>query len=110
MKHEREFDTNYFHNPIVQGVNYPLFIMLLKEMVSMESKGQLGAVPAASPLISSPSSDQNCVFHVSPLTPRQVARGVLYIAGFRSRRICGDQDCIERTHEGEVGPTMQPDF
>jgi hypothetical protein len=38
MKHEREFDTSYFHNPHVQRVNYSLFIMLLKEMVSMESK------------------------------------------------------------------------
>jgi hypothetical protein len=26
--------------PIVLGVNYSLFIMLLKEMMSMESKGQ----------------------------------------------------------------------
>jgi hypothetical protein len=49
MKHEREFDTSYFHNPYVQGVNYSLFIMLLKEMVSMESKGQPGAAPAVSP-------------------------------------------------------------
>jgi hypothetical protein len=37
---EREFDTSYFHNPIVQGVNYSLFIMSLEEMVSMELKGQ----------------------------------------------------------------------
>jgi hypothetical protein len=39
MKHEREFDTNYFHNPIVQGVNYSVFIMLLKEMELMEMRG-----------------------------------------------------------------------
>jgi hypothetical protein len=49
MKHKREFDTSYFHNPIVHGVNYSLFIMLLKVLVSMETKGQLGAAPAASP-------------------------------------------------------------
>jgi hypothetical protein len=49
MKHKREFDISYFHNPIVQGVNYSLFIMLLKEMVSMESKEQPGVAPAASP-------------------------------------------------------------
>jgi hypothetical protein len=50
MKHEREFDTSYFHNPHIQGVNYSLFIMLLKEMMSIESKGEPGAAPAASPL------------------------------------------------------------
>jgi hypothetical protein len=53
MKHEREFNTSYFHNPYSMGVNYSLFIMLLKEMVSMESKGQLGAALATSPLVSS---------------------------------------------------------
>jgi hypothetical protein len=37
MKGEREFDTSYFHNPMIQGVNYFLFIMLLKKK---ESKGQ----------------------------------------------------------------------
>jgi hypothetical protein len=56
MKHEREFDTSYFHNPHVQGVNYSLFIMLLKEMVSMESNGQPGAALAVT-LLSSQSSD-----------------------------------------------------
>jgi hypothetical protein len=44
---------HHFHNPIVQRVNYSLFIMLLKEMVSMESKGTPGAASAASPLLSS---------------------------------------------------------
>jgi hypothetical protein len=34
-------------------MNYSLFIMVLKEMVSMEVKGQPGAAPAASPLLSS---------------------------------------------------------
>jgi hypothetical protein len=48
----REFDTIYFHYPHVQGVNYSLFIMLLKDMVSMESKGQPEAAPVASPLLS----------------------------------------------------------
>jgi hypothetical protein len=47
MKQERESDTSYFHNPIVQGVNYSLFIMLLKEMVLMELKGQPRVDPAA---------------------------------------------------------------
>jgi hypothetical protein len=53
MKHEREFDTSYFHNPHNPGVNYSLFIMLLKEMASMESNGQPTAAPVASPLLSS---------------------------------------------------------
>jgi hypothetical protein len=52
MKHEREFDTSYFRNPHVQGVNYSLFIMVLKEMMSMESRGQPRAAPAAAPLLS----------------------------------------------------------
>jgi hypothetical protein len=49
MKYERDFHTIYFHNPVVQGVNYSLFIMLLKEMVSMDFNGQRGAAPAVSP-------------------------------------------------------------
>jgi hypothetical protein len=53
MKHEREFDTSYFHNPHVQGVNYSIFIMVLKEMMSMESKGQSGVALAAFPFLSS---------------------------------------------------------
>jgi hypothetical protein len=58
MKHDREFDTSYFHNPIVQGLNHSLYIMLLKEMASMESRRQPGAAPKASPLPSYPSSLQ----------------------------------------------------
>jgi hypothetical protein len=53
MKHEREFDTSYFHNPHVHGMNYSLFIMVLKEMMSMDSKGKPGEAPEASPLLSS---------------------------------------------------------
>jgi hypothetical protein len=34
-------------------MNYFLFIMVVKELVSMEAKWQLGAAPASSPLISS---------------------------------------------------------
>jgi hypothetical protein len=47
-------------------MNYSLFIIVLKEIVSIESKGQLGAAPAASPLISSQSTDPYCIFCVSP--------------------------------------------
>jgi hypothetical protein len=53
----REFDTSYFHNPHDHEMNYSVFIMVLKEMMSMESKGQPGAASAASPLLSSQSSD-----------------------------------------------------
>jgi hypothetical protein len=101
MKHKREFDKSYFHNPIVQGVNYSLFIMLLKEM---ESKGQSSVALAAAPVLSSQSSNQFCVFCVSPSPCREIARGALYIASFRSRQFCGDQGCIERTHEAWDGP------
>jgi hypothetical protein len=75
MKHEREFDTSYFYNTHVQGVNYSLLIMLLKEMMSMESKGKPGAAPAASPLLSSQSLDPYGVFHVSLPPPHKIAKG-----------------------------------
>jgi hypothetical protein len=75
MKHKRKFDTSYFHNLHVQGVNYSLFIMLLKEMVLMESKGQPGAAPAASPILSSQSSDPYGVFRVSLLPLREITEG-----------------------------------
>jgi hypothetical protein len=67
MKHDREFDTSYFHDPHSPGVNCSLFIMLLKEMVSMELKGQPKVASAASPLLSSQSSDQFPVFLHRPL-------------------------------------------
>jgi hypothetical protein len=79
MKHEKEFDTSYLHNPHVQGVNYSLFIMVLKEMMSMESKGQPGEAPTASPLLSSQSAYLYCVFHVSSPPPCEIARrGCIY--------------------------------
>jgi hypothetical protein len=34
-------------------MNYSLFIMVLKETILMEMKGQPGAAPTASPLLSS---------------------------------------------------------
>jgi hypothetical protein len=58
MKHERERERESLIQvtstmPIVQGVNYSLFI-LLKEMVS---KGKPGAPLTASPLLSLQSLD-----------------------------------------------------
>jgi hypothetical protein len=44
MKHKREFDTSYFHNSHVQGVNYSLFIMLLKEMPEDMVVGEINSV------------------------------------------------------------------
>jgi hypothetical protein len=79
---EREFDTSYFHNPIVQRVNYSLFIMLLKKMALKELKGQPGAASPASPLLSLKSIDMVCVFCISSLPHHKIARGVLYIVGF----------------------------
>jgi hypothetical protein len=95
MKHEREFDTNYFHNPHVQGVNYSLFIMLVKEMVLMTSKGQSGAAPLASPLLSSQSSDLYYVFCVSLPPHHETTKGRVYIVAIRSRRVRGVQDCVK---------------
>jgi hypothetical protein len=48
------------------GVNYSLFIMLLKKMVPMESNGQPGAALAVYPLLALQSVDPYCVFHVFP--------------------------------------------
>jgi hypothetical protein len=59
--------------PIVQGANYSLFIMLHKEMVSMESKGQPGAAPTTYPLISSLCLDLYGVFVVSLPPHHEVA-------------------------------------
>jgi hypothetical protein len=50
----------------------------------MESKGQPGVAPRASPLLSSQSIDLFGVFHVSPSPRHEIARGVPYIVGFRS--------------------------
>jgi hypothetical protein len=103
MKHEREFDTSYFHNPHIQGVNYSLFIMLLKEMMSMESKGQPGAALTASPLQSLQSSDLYCVFCVSLSPSHKIIEGVVYIVRYMSRRSHTVQDCVETTLEGRDG-------
>jgi hypothetical protein len=88
---------------IVEGVTYSLFIMLLKEMVSMELKGQPGAAPAASSLLSLQSSDRMMcfVFLHCPLT-KSPEEGV-YIIGFRSRRVCRVQDCVEMTLKAKGG-------
>jgi hypothetical protein len=104
MKNEREFDTSYFRNTHVQGVNYSLFIMVLKEMMLMESRGQPGAALAASPLLSSQPSDLYGVFRVV-LPPRHEITewDEVYIVGFRSRRSRRVQDCVERTLEGRDG-------
>jgi hypothetical protein len=40
--------------------------------VSIESKGQPGAAPAASPLLFSQCADPFGVFRVSPLPPREI--------------------------------------
>jgi hypothetical protein len=69
-----------------------------------EVKGEPRTALAASPLLFLLSPDQCCVFCVSQPPHHKIARGVLYIVGFRSRRICGVQDCIERTHKRKSGP------
>jgi hypothetical protein len=72
----REFEKSYFHNPIVQAGELPPFIMLLKDMMSMESKGQPGVTPTASPLLSLQSADPFSVFCVSLPPHREIAQGV----------------------------------
>jgi hypothetical protein len=70
----------------------------------MESKGQPGAAPATSPLLSSHSAYPFLAFRVSRTSRYKITRGRVYIVGFRSRRVCGANDCINWTHEGESGP------
>jgi hypothetical protein len=90
------------------GVKYSLFIMLLKEIVSMESKGQWGAAPAAYPFLSSRFVDPFGVFHVSPPPHCKINRGVLYIVIFRSGQVCRDQDCNKQMLVAPGGPSMWP--
>jgi hypothetical protein len=59
-------------------MKYSPVIMVPKEMVSMESKGQLGAAPVASSLLSSQSIDLYYVFCVFPQPGRKIARGGIY--------------------------------
>jgi hypothetical protein len=82
-------------------MNYSLFIMVPKDIVSMESKGQPGMASATSVLLSSQFVDPYCVFHVSLLPPRE---GVAFIVSFRSRWFRQAKVCSIWTHEGEIGP------
>jgi hypothetical protein len=59
-------------------MNYSLFIMVLREMETMEVKRQPRAAPTGSPLLSSKSANLYCV----SLAPyREIAWGVLFIVG-----------------------------
>jgi hypothetical protein len=66
--YKREFDTSY-----------SLFIMVLKEMVLMESMGQPAAASPASPLLSSQSVDLFHVFFVSATPLQNHKRGVYIV-------------------------------
>jgi hypothetical protein len=52
----------------------------------MEVKGQPGAAPTASPVLSSQYAYPFCVFLVSPPPYHEIAQGISFIIGFRSRR------------------------
>jgi hypothetical protein len=73
-------------------MNYSLFNIVTKVVVSMEVKGQPGIALAASPLLSSQSSDLFHVFHVSTPPSHEIACWVIYIVDFSSRRICGGKE------------------
>jgi hypothetical protein len=74
----------------------------------MELKGQLGAAPAASRLLSSWSTDPFEVFCVSPPPDRKIARwGGYILVGFRSRRVRGGDVYDDWTHEVIGTPTTQ---
>jgi hypothetical protein len=54
-------------------MNYFIFIMMMKDMVTMEAKEQPGAALTMYPLLSSQSIDLYCVFHVSLLPYYKIA-------------------------------------
>jgi hypothetical protein len=89
-------DTSCFHNPIVHGVNYSLFIMATEELVLEEAKEQSGATLV---LLSPP------IFAWSDLSlpPSFVnAHGLIYIVYFRLK-------LIGWSHEEESGPPCRQD-
>jgi hypothetical protein len=92
-------------------MNYSIFIMEMKETMSMEENGQPGAALAAPPLLSSQSLDLFRVFTVPMPPPREIPRG--YIVSFRLRRFHRGKDCSNWTHEGgrwapPCGPATWP--
>jgi hypothetical protein len=104
MKHKREFDTSYFHNPHVQGVNYSLFIMLLKETMLMESKGATrSGSDSVFPHILAVFRSVSCVLCFSAAPSRNHQRRV-YVVSFRSNPIHGVQDYIKMTLMARDGP------
>jgi hypothetical protein len=73
----------------------------------MESKGQPGAAPATSPLLSTHSADPFVVFHVS-LSPRhEIARGVLLIVGLGQAESVKTKIALKGHMRGELGPTIR---
>jgi hypothetical protein len=111
MKHKRETDTSYFHKYHSLRMNYSIFIMEMKETISMEANGQPGAALAAPPLLSSQSLDPFRVFTVPKPPPRKIPKG--HIVSFRLRRFHRGKDCSNWTHEGgrwapPCGPATWP--
>jgi hypothetical protein len=104
--HERD-RHNLFPQSHSSGMNYSLFIMVLKEMVSMEGKGQPGAAPAMSPLLSLQSIDLYCVFHVSPMLPHEITWGFLLITFMLGRFGQAEVAAVGPTR-GYMRPTMWP--
>jgi hypothetical protein len=82
--------------------------MLLKEMVSMESKGQPGVALVASPLLSSQSSDQFRVFFVSPSPRCKITRGVFYIVDLDQDEFMEIKIALKGHMRPEMGPTTRP--
>jgi hypothetical protein len=84
-------------------MNYSLFIMVMKwKIMPIEAKGQPGAALAVALLLSFQSSVLFHIFCVSLLP--EIARGVIYIVGFRSRWIRGGKEIQKRAHELGCGP------
>jgi hypothetical protein len=100
MNHDIEFDASYFHNPHSLGGELLPLYHLAKADGFDGVEGATGSDSGVSPLISMQSSDQFHVLCVFTPPLREIARGVLYIVGFRSRRVHGVQYYVETMHGG----------
>jgi hypothetical protein len=98
MKHEREFDTSYFHNPHVQGWTTPSSSWCWRRCCRCSRRATGSSFKSFSPTILAVFMSIWCILWFSVALLQNCQRGV-YIVGFMSRRFCRVQDCIEARHE-----------
>jgi hypothetical protein len=102
MKHEREreFDTSYFHSPhSPKGELSPLLERDGVDRVKGATESGSGSI---SPHILTIFRSVSCILCFSAAVVK-LPEGS-FLVGFRSNKVDGDQDCVERTHEARDGP------